>query len=59
MLGVLRHQCRLEQGLRATLQSERWHPVANKIEAAYHRTDLFEQRRPLTDASTRHVPDDS
>ncbi|WP_198118809.1 tyrosine-type recombinase/integrase [Massilia rhizosphaerae] len=31
------------------------HAVANKVEAAYHRTDLLEQRRPLMDAWARHV----
>ncbi|MFV8599125.1 tyrosine-type recombinase/integrase [Ralstonia pseudosolanacearum] len=29
--------------------------VANKIEAAYHRTDLLEQRRPLMEAWADHV----
>ncbi|SAL38543.1 phage integrase [Caballeronia choica] len=33
------------------------HTVANKVEAAYHRTDLLEQRRPLMDAWARHVVD--
>jgi integrase len=31
------------------------HTVANKVEAAYHRTDLLEQRRPLMEAWSRHV----
>ena len=31
------------------------HTVANKVEAAYHRTDLLEQRRPLMEAWARHV----
>lgn len=31
------------------------HAVANKVEAAYHRTDLLEQRRPLMEAWGRHV----
>lgn len=31
------------------------HAVANKVEAAYHRTDLLEQRRPLMEAWARHV----
>ncbi|RQS04970.1 DUF4102 domain-containing protein [Burkholderia sp. Bp9002] len=31
------------------------HTVANKVEAAYHRTDLLEQRRPLMDAWAQHV----
>jgi integrase len=32
--------------------------VANKVEAAYHRTDLLEKRRPLMEAGARHVLDD-
>jgi integrase len=31
------------------------HTVANKVEAAYHRTDLLEQRRPMMEAWARHV----
>ncbi|WP_063625084.1 tyrosine-type recombinase/integrase [Paraburkholderia mimosarum] len=31
------------------------HVVANKVEAAYHRTDLLEQRRPMMDAWAAHV----
>jgi integrase len=31
------------------------HTVANKIEAAYHRTDLLEQRRPLMEAWAKHI----
>lgn len=31
------------------------HAVANKVEAAYHRTDLLEQRRPLMEAWGKHV----
>lgn len=31
------------------------HAVANKVEAAYHRTDLLEQRRPVMEAWGRHV----
>jgi integrase len=31
------------------------HTVANKVEAAYHRTDLLEQRRPLMEAWAKHV----
>lgn len=31
------------------------HAVANQVEAAYHRTDLLEQRRPLMEAWARHV----
>jgi integrase len=31
------------------------HTVANKVEAAYHRTDLLEQRRPLMEAWARHI----
>jgi integrase len=31
------------------------HAVANKVEAAYHRTDLLEQRRPLMEDWGRHV----
>jgi integrase len=31
------------------------HTVANKVEAAYHRTDLLEQRRPLMEAWATHV----
>jgi len=31
------------------------HTVANKVEAAYHRTDLLEQRRPLMEAWAVHV----
>lgn len=30
------------------------HTVANKVEAAYHRTDLLEQRRPMMQAWTDH-----
>lgn len=35
------------------------HAVANKVEAAYHRTDLLEQRRPLMEAWGKHVYTDS
>lgn len=31
------------------------HTVANKVEAAYHRTDLLEQRRPRMEAWAQHV----
>lgn len=31
------------------------HAVQNKVEAAYHRTDLLEQRRPLMQAWANHV----
>jgi integrase len=31
------------------------HTLANKVEAAYHRTDLLEQRRPLMEAWARHI----
>jgi integrase len=31
------------------------HTVANKVEAAYHRTDLLEQRRPLMEAWAKHI----
>ncbi|MCY1219967.1 Prophage integrase IntA [compost metagenome] len=31
------------------------HTVANKVEAAYHRTDLLEQRRPMMEAWSTHV----
>ena len=31
------------------------HTVANKVEAAYHRTDLLEQRRPMMEVWARHV----
>ncbi|HZZ05215.1 tyrosine-type recombinase/integrase [Paraburkholderia sp.] len=31
------------------------HAVANKVEAAYHRTDLLEQRRPLMEAWAKHI----
>lgn len=31
------------------------HTVANKVEAAYHRTDSLEQRRPTMEAWARHV----
>jgi len=31
------------------------HSVADKVEAAYHRTDLMEQRRPLIEAWGVHV----
>jgi integrase len=31
------------------------HTVANKVEAAYHRTDLLEQRRPLMEARAVHA----
>ena len=31
------------------------HTVTNKVEAAYHRTDLLEQRRPLMEAWAQHV----
>lgn len=33
----------------------RAHSVANKVEAAYHRTDLLEQRRPLMESWALHV----
>ncbi|WP_242684192.1 hypothetical protein [Paraburkholderia hospita] len=31
------------------------HTVANKVEAAYHRTDLMEQRRPMMQRWAAHV----
>jgi len=31
------------------------HTIAHKVEAAYHRTDLIEQRRPMMEAWARHV----
>jgi integrase len=31
------------------------HTVANRVEAAYHRTDLLEQRRPLMEAWAQHI----
>ncbi|MFM0614492.1 tyrosine-type recombinase/integrase [Paraburkholderia nemoris] len=31
------------------------HAVSNKVEAAYHRTDLLEQRRPMMEAWASHV----
>jgi integrase len=31
------------------------HTVANKVEAAYHRTDRLEQRRPMMEAWMQHV----
>ena len=31
------------------------HTVQNKVEAAYHRTDLLEKRRPMMEAWERHV----
>ncbi|WP_129562585.1 tyrosine-type recombinase/integrase [Paraburkholderia dokdonensis] len=31
------------------------HTVANKVEAAYHRTDLCEQRRPMMEQWARHL----
>lgn len=31
------------------------HTVSNKVEAAYHRTDLLEQRRPLMETWATHV----
>lgn len=31
------------------------HTIANKVEAAYHRTDLLEQRRPMMEAWSSHV----
>jgi integrase len=31
------------------------HTVADKTEAAYHRSDLLEQRRPMMQAWARHV----
>ncbi|MEM5290920.1 tyrosine-type recombinase/integrase [Paraburkholderia sabiae] len=31
------------------------HTIANKVEAAYHRTDLLEQRRPLMEKWAEHV----
>lgn len=31
------------------------HTIANKVEAAYHRTDLMEQRRPMMEAWAAHV----
>lgn len=39
----------------AILRSARSRTVANKVEAAYHRTDLLEQRRPLMEAWAKHV----
>lgn len=31
------------------------HTIANKVEAAYHRTDLLDQRRPLMEAWAHHI----
>lgn len=31
------------------------HTIANQVEAAYHRTDLLEQRRPMMEAWASHV----
>ncbi|ALL64731.1 Phage integrase [Paraburkholderia caribensis MBA4] len=31
------------------------HTVANKVEAAYHRTNLLDQRRPMMEAWAEHV----
>ncbi|MBB5409457.1 integrase [Paraburkholderia sp. HC6.4b] len=31
------------------------HTVANKVEAAYHRTDLMEQRRPMMETWAKHI----
>ncbi|MFU1708951.1 tyrosine-type recombinase/integrase, partial [Aeromonas hydrophila] len=31
------------------------HTVQNKVEAAYHRTDLLDQRRPMMDAWAQFV----
>ncbi|MGB8417428.1 tyrosine-type recombinase/integrase [Paraburkholderia sp.] len=31
------------------------HTIANKVEAAYHRTDLLEQRRPLMEGWANHI----
>lgn len=31
------------------------HTVKNQVEAAYHRTDLLEQRRPLMEAWAQHA----
>lgn len=31
------------------------HTIANKVEAAYHRTDLLDQRRPMMEAWAAHV----
>ncbi|HAU4931748.1 TPA: site-specific integrase, partial [Aeromonas hydrophila] len=31
------------------------HTVQNKVEAAYHRTDLLDQRRPMMDAWAEFV----
>ena len=35
------------------------HTVQNKVEAAYHRTDLLDQRRPMMDAWAEFVSDNS
>lgn len=35
------------------------HTIANKVEAAYHRTDLLEQRRPMMEAWATFVTGDS
>ncbi|HAU4931767.1 TPA: integrase, partial [Aeromonas hydrophila] len=34
------------------------HTVQNKVEAAYHRTDLLDQRRPMMDAWAQFVSSD-
>ena len=31
------------------------HTIKNQSEAAYHRTDLLEQRRPMMDAWSNHI----
>lgn len=35
------------------------HTVQNKVEAAYHRTDLLDQRRPMMDAWAEFVSGNS
>lgn len=40
---------------RATSQSVPWRTVSNKVETAYHRADLLEQRRPMMESWASHV----
>lgn len=48
--SLFRHWCS-EQGSPWDLAERALaHTVQNKVEAAYHRTDLLEQRRPMMEA---------
>ncbi|WP_103706505.1 tyrosine-type recombinase/integrase [Paraburkholderia eburnea] len=55
--GSLRDWCSESGYARDLAERALAHTVANKVEAAYHRTDLLEQRRPMMQAWSAYVCD--